>query len=196
MTKLEYPSAERNKEPILEVFRRVLPSICTVLEVASGSGQHAVFFAENLPGVTWLPTEIDEKRLASIRAWRDDSDELNLLEPIRLDVLADDWGIDPVKVVFSANMVHITPWECCLGLLEGARRHVMPSGLLIFYGPFRIAGEHTAPSNTAFDESLRERDPRWGIRDLEAIRDAAEGFVLEERVEMPANNQMLIFRRS
>ena len=196
MTKLEYPSPERNKEPILEVFRRVLPSSCTVLEVASGSGQHAVFFAENLPGITWLPTDIDEKRLASIRAWRDDSGELNLLEPIRLDVLADNWDIDEVEVVFSANMVHITPWECCIGLLDGARRHVTPGGQLILYGPFRVDGEHTAPSNATFDESLRERDPRWGIRDLEAIRDAASGFVLEERVEMPANNQVLIFRRT
>ena len=93
-------------------------------------------------------------------------------------------------------MVHITPWECCLGLLAGARRHLTPGGLLVFYGPFSIGGEHTAQSNAAFDEDLRGRDPRWGVRDLEAIRDAADGFVLQERVEMPANNQVLVFRRS
>ena len=194
--KLTHPWPERNKEPILEVFRRVLPSSGTVLEVGSGSGQHAAFFAEQLPTLSWIPSDIETENLASIREWRDETDRSNLLEPIHLDVLADDWGIDEVEVVFSANMVHITPWECCLGLLEGARRHVAPGGLLVLYGPFRIGGEHTAPSNATFDESLRKRNPKWGIRDLEAVRDTAEGFALEERVELPANNQMLIFRRN
>jgi hypothetical protein len=195
MTKLEHPSSERNKQPILDVLRRVLPPSGTVLEIAGGSGQHAVFFSEKLPGITWLSTDIDDERLASIRVWREDSSCSNLLEPRRLDVLDDDWGIGMVDVVFSANMVHITPWECCLGLLAGARRHLTPGGLLIFYGPFRVAGDHTAPSNAAFDENLRGRDPSWGVRDLDAIRDAADGLVLDERVEMPANNQMLVFRR-
>jgi len=195
-TKLEYPWPERNKGPILDVFRRVLPSNGTVLEVGSGSGQHAAFFAGQLPTWSWIPSDIEPENLASIHEWRDETDHPNLLEPIRLDVLADDWGIDPVEAVFSANMVHITPWECCLGLLEGARRHVTPGGLLVLYGPFRIGGEQTAPSNATFDESLRKRDPSWGVRDLEAVRDAAEGFDLEERVEMPANNQVLLFRRN
>ena len=195
MAKLEHPSSERNKQPILDVLRRLLPSSGTVLEIAGGSGQHAVFFSENLPGITWLPTDIDDERLASIRAWRESSNCSNLLEPKRLDVLDDDWGIGKVEVVFSANMVHITPWECCLGLVAGARRHLTPGGLLIFYGPFRIGGEHTAPSNAAFDEDLRGRDPSWGVRDLDAIRDAADGLVLEERVAMPANNQILVFRK-
>lgn len=196
MTKLEHPSSERNKQPILDVLRRVLPLRGTVLEIAGGSGQHAVFFAENLPGITWLPTDIDEEWLASIRAWRADSKCSSILEPRRLDVLDEDWDVGTVDVVFSSNMVHITPWECCLGLLAGARRHLTPGGLLVFYGPFRIGGEHTAPSNAAFDESLRGRDPRWGVRDLEAIRDAAAGLVLKERIEMPANNQMLVLRRT
>ncbi len=196
MAKLEHPSSERNKRPILDVLRRVLPASGTVLEIAGGSGQHAAFFSENLPGIEWLPTDIDEERLASIRAWREDSSGTNLLEPRRLNVLDADWEIGTVDVVFSANMVHITPWECCLGLLAGARRHLSPGGLLILYGPFGIGGEHTAPSNAAFDESLRSRDPRWGVRDLDAIRDAADGLVLEERFEMPANNQVLVFRRS
>ena len=145
--------------------------------------------------MSWIPSDIEPENLASIRKWRNETDHPNLIEPIRLDVLADDWGIDPVEVVFSANMVHITPWECCLGLLAGARRHVTPGGQLILYGPFRIGGEHTAESNATFDESLRDRDPRWGIRDLETIRDAAGGFVLEEWFEMPANNQVMIFSR-
>ena len=194
--KLTHPWPERNKEPILEVFRRVLPSSGTVLELGSGSGQHAAFFAEQLPTLSWIPSDIEPENLASISEWRNETDHPNLFEPIRLDVLADDWGIDSVEVVFSANMVHITPWKCCLGLLDGARRHVTPGGQLILYGPFRIGGEHTAESNAAFDESLRDRDPRWGVRDLEAVRDVASGFVLEERVEMPANNQVLIFRRN
>ncbi len=195
MTKLEHPSSERNKQPILDVLRRILTPGGTVLEIAGGSGQHAVYFSENLPGITWLSTDIDEERLASIRAWREDSSCSNLLEPRRLDVLEDEWNIPTVDVVFSSNMIHITPWECCLGLLAGASRHLAPGGMLIFYGPFRIAGEHTAPSNAAFDENLRGRDPSWGVRDLDDIRDAAEGFVLDERVEMPANNQILVFRR-
>lgn len=196
MTKLEHPSSERNKQPILEVLRRILPLRGTVLEIAGGSGQHAVYFAEHLPGITWLPTDVDEERLASIRAWRADSHCANLLEPRSLDVLHDDWDVGTVDVIFSSNMVHITPWKCCLGLLAGARRHLSPGGLLVFYGPFRIGGEHTAPSNADFDESLRGRDPNWGVRDLEAIRDAAAGLILEERVEMPANNQILVFRRT
>ena len=195
MIKLEHASSERNKQPILDVLSRVLPPSGTVLEIAGGSGQHAAFFSENLPGISWLSTDIDDERLASIRAWRKDSKCSNLLEPQRLDVLDDDWGTGMVDVVFSANMVHITPWECCLGLLTGARRHLDSGGLLIFYGPFRIAGEHTAPSNAAFDENLRGRDPNWGVRNLDAICDAADGFILEERIEMPANNQMLVFRR-
>lgn len=193
--KFSFPSSDRNKGPILEVLRRVLPAPGTVLEIASGSGQHAVFFAEHLPEITWVPSDIDPERLASIQAWREDSDRPNLSAPCRLNVLDDDWGIGTVDVVFSANMVHITPWKCCLGLLAGARRHLAPGGLLIFYGPFRIGGEHTAPSNLAFDDDLRSRDPNWGVRDLEAVQDAAVGFTLGERVEMPANNQMLIFRR-
>jgi len=195
MNKLEHASSERNKQPILEVLRRFLPPSGTVLEIAGGSGQHAVFFSENLPRITWLPTDIDEERLASIRAWREDSSCSNLLEPRRLDVLEDDWNIPTVDTVFSSNMIHITPWECCLGLLAGARRHLAPGGTLIFYGPFRIGGEHTAPSNVAFDKNLRGRDPSWGVRDLDAICDAADGLVLEERIEMPANNQILVFRR-
>jgi len=195
MNKLEHASSERNKQPILEVLRRFLPPSGTVLEIAGGSGQHAVFFSENLPRITWLPTDIDEERLASIRAWREDSSCSNLLEPRRLDVLEDDWNIPTVDTVFSSNMIHITPWECCLGLLAGARRHLAPGGMLIFYGPFRIGGEHTAPSNAAFDKNLRGRDPSWGVRDLDAICDAADGLVLEERIEMPANNQILVFRR-
>lgn len=195
VTKLEHPWCERNKKPILEVFRKVLSYQGTVLEVGSGSGQHAAFFSRQLPGLQWLPSDIDDENLESIRAWRAESDRPNLVEPIRLDVVSDQWPVDLVDVVFSANMVHIAPWACCLGLLAGARRHLVKDGLLIMYGPFRIGGEHTSESNKTFDRNLRDREPSWGIRDLEAIQDAAVGLKFESRFEMPANNQTLVFRR-
>lgn len=196
MTKLEHPWPERNKGPILEVFRRVLPETGTVLEIGSGSGQHAAFFAASLPGLEWVPSDIDPDNLASIRIWRAEAGLPNLTAPVVLDVLDREWGVGEIDVVFSANMIHIAPWECCRGLLAGARRHITSGGLLILYGPFRIGGAHTAASNAEFDESLRARDSRWGVRDLEAVCEEARGFDLEERIEMPANNQTLVFRRS
>jgi len=189
------PWCERNKQPILEVLRQVLPSSCTVLEVGSGSGQHGVYFAEHLPGVQWQPSDVDPVHLASICEWIAEVAPANLLPPVTLDVQWDDWGIAVVDVVFSANMLHITPWECSLGLLAGARRYLADNGLLLIYGPFRIGGEHTAVSNAEFDADLRSRNPRWGIRDLEEVCAAARGFDLEQRFPMPANNQTLVFRR-
>jgi len=193
--KLNFPSAERNKKPILDVLRGVLAEDATVLEIASGSGQHSVHFAGNLPRVTWQPSDLDPERRASIRAWRDEFKLGNLLEPLSIDVTSTDWNVGRFDAVYNSNLIHISPWECCLGLLAGARRHISPGGRLIIYGPFRIGGEHTAPSNQAFDEDLRSRDSSWGIRDLEAVERAADGLTLEERVEMPANNQTLVFRR-
>ncbi len=194
--KLILPSADRNKGPILEVLRRVLPDEATVLEISSGSGQHAAHFTEHLAGITWQPSDIDEERRASIRAWREESGLVNLLEPLPIDVTKSEWGVGLFDAVYNSNLIHITPWVCCLGLLAGARRHLGPGGALIIYGPFRIDGEHTAPSNQEFDEDLRSRNSDWGVRDLEAVQDAAGGFTLEERVEMPANNQILVFRRN
>jgi len=194
--KLNFPSADRNKEPILEVLRRVLPTKASVLEIASGSGQHAVHFAGHLSGITWLPSDMDTERRASIRAWREESELTNLLEPLHIDVTTTDWNVGQFDAIYNSNLIHITPWKCCLGLLAGSQRHIRPGGLLIIYGPFRIGGAHTAPSNQAFDDDLRSRDPNWGVRDLEAVEDAAGGFSLEERVEMPANNQILVFRRN
>jgi len=195
MTKLEHSWPNRNKRPILEVLQRVLPGEGRVLEIGSGSGQHAAFFSTELPSVEWQPSDIDPDNLASIRAWREEAARSNFLEPIRLDVLEDDWGIEAADAAFSANLIHIAPWECTAALFAGARRHLKPDGLLIIYGPFRIGGSHTADSNAEFDNDLKKRDPRWGVRDLEAVIDVAEGFELEERVEMPANNQTLVFRR-
>lgn len=194
--KLSFPSAERNKQPILDVLRRVLAGNATVLEIASGSGQHAVHFAGNLPRVTWQPSDLDPGCRLSIRAWRDEFKLPNLLEPLSIDVTSTDWNVGLFDAVYNSNLIHISPWECCLGLLAGARRHIRPGGRLIIYGPFRIGGEHTAPSNQAFDEDLRSRNPDWGVRDLDVVENAAEGLTLEERIEMPANNLILVFRKT
>ena len=192
-----WPAPERNKAPILEVLSRVFPRTGRALELASGSGQHAVFFARAFPGLSWLPTDIDDANLASIRAWVEEAELPNLEAPRLLDVCSDDWGTGQVDAVFNANMVHIAPWECCEGLLSGVGRVLSPGGIFVLYGPFRVAGAHTAASNAAFDESLRARDPRFGVRDLESVCQLAQaaGLRFRERVEMPANNQCLVFER-
>jgi SAM-dependent methyltransferase len=189
-------AAERNRGPILDVLRLVLPAHGVVLELASGTGQHVAYFAAALPGLIWLPSEADREMHDSIAAWT--AGLRNVRAPIALDATATTWPVPSLDAVYAANLVHIAPWEVCLGLLAGAGRSLAPGGLLLLYGPYRIGGEHTAPSNAAFDRQLRSSDPRWGVRDLEGVRDAAapHGLALEERVAMPANNQTLIFRRA
>jgi hypothetical protein len=196
MTKLCWPAPERNKEPILAVLTRVLPAVGTVLEIASGSGQHAVHFASHLPQLTFLPSDLDPANLESIVAWVDGAKLANLRAPRSIDVCSTDWGVGRVAAIFCANMLHIAPWHCARGLFQGASRHLEVPGVLVLYGPYRIGGRHTAPSNAAFDADLRERDASWGVRDLEAVTEAARdaGLTFDERVEMPANNQILVFR--
>lgn len=197
MTKLIWGAPERNKQPISEILSRVLPATGTLLEIASGSGQHVVHFAACLPHLTFQPSDVDPSNLASIRAWRDETRLANVLQPLDLDVRAPDWGIGSVEAIFNANMIHISPWACAIGLFQGAARHLVKNGVLVLYGPFHIDGKATAPSNAVFDADLRHRDPSWGVRDLGQVTALAEqsGLMLEERVEMPANNQMLIFRK-
>ncbi len=198
MTKLSWGAPERNKEAILAVLQRVLPASGRVLEVASGSGQHAVFFSTQLQGLTFLPSDLEAANLESIRAWREEARLPNLEAPRALDVCASDWGVGEVEAIFNANMIHITPWENAVALFDGAARHLVPSGVLVMYGPYHIEGRPTAPSNADFDVDLQRRDPRWGVRDLEAVvaLGQARELVFEERVAMPANNQMLVFRKS
>jgi hypothetical protein len=190
------PATLRNREPIREVLARELPPRGTVLEIASGSGEHAVHFARAFPHLTWQPSDASENALASIAAWRDEAQLANLGAPLALDVTAATWPITRADAMLCINMVHITPWETALALFAGAARLLAIDALLYLYGPFRFGGTFTAPSNAAFDRDLRARDPRWGVRDVDELTTAAaaRGFALQEIVDMPANNHSLVFR--
>lgn len=189
------PAAARNREPIREVLGRVLPPTGTVLTIAEGTGEHAVHFASGFPNLTWQPSDRDEAAVESIAAWCADARLPNLLPPVPLDVTHTVWPVTAADAVTCINMIHIAPWEATLGLFAGAARLLVPGALLYLYGPYRFDGQFTAPSNEAFDQSLRSRDSRWGIRDVRDLEAAATGFVLRETVTMPANNHSLIFRR-
>lgn len=195
------PASVRNREPILEVLRPRLPATGLVLEIASGSGEHAVHLARALPHLEWQPTDVDEAALASIAAWRAEAALPNLRAPLRLDVAEEPWpaelGAGSVAAIFCANMVHISPWRASEALFAGAGRLLAEGASLFTYGPYRFDGRFTAPSNEAFDQSLRSRDPSWGVRDVADLRALGErsGLVLEETIEMPANNHVLRFQR-
>jgi len=189
------PAAARNREPIREVLARVLPARGLVLELAAGSGEHAVYLAAQFPALEWQPSDVDDTALASIAAWRAEAALPNLRAPVRVDAMAAEWPVEHADALTCINMIHIAPWQAALGVFAGAERLAIP--LLYFYGPYRFGGEFTAPSNAEFDRSLRSRDPRWGVRDLRDIEAAAaeRGYQLDEVVAMPANNHSLIFRR-
>jgi SAM-dependent methyltransferase len=187
------PAADRNSAPILAVLDRVLPEVGLVLEIASGTGQHAVYMARALTGIEWQPSDPDASARASIAAWRDEAALPNLRAPIELDVCAP-WPIDRADAIVCINMLHISPWAAAEALFEGAARTLPGGGVLYTYGPYRIDGA-TAPSNDAFDQSLRARKPAWGVREVRELERIATGFVLEEIVAMPANNHSLVWRR-
>ena len=194
------PAVERNRDPILEVLRRALPATGAVLELASGTGEHAAHFATNLPHLCWQPSDADPEALESIDAWRNSANVDNLAAPLVIDAGTQDWPLpqdfSPIAVV-SINMIHISPWTAAGGLIRGAARLLEAGGVLFFYGPFKLSGRHTAPSNAAFDRSLRARNPDWGVRDLDDVTALASkcGFEHCERVAMPANNLSVIFRK-
>lgn len=194
--KLDFPATTRNREPIAEVLQRVLPE-GRILEIASGSGQHCAWFAAAMPTRTWQPSDMEPEHRASIAAWSEGL--ANVRPPLSIDVMAPGWatGIGADAIVCS-NMIHIAPWAACLGLFAGASEVVGAGGVIFLYGPFRVGGAHTAPSNEAFDQSLKSRNASWGVRDLEAVAAvaAAQGFDLRETVAMPANNLSLVFSRA
>jgi hypothetical protein len=190
------PAALRNREPIAEVLAEWLPACGLVLEVASGTGEHAVYFAERFSQVEWQPTDVHCEALASISAWRDAAGLPNLREPLLLDASANNWPIDRAVAVLSINMVHISPWASALGLVAGSARLLQRGGPLILYGPWLEDDIPTVPSNIAFDADLRARDPEWGLRRVEDFVEAArEFFELADVRQMPANNLMLLLRR-
>jgi SAM-dependent methyltransferase len=186
----------RNRDPILSVLRRILPHPGTVLELASGTGEHAVYFASALPHLLWQPSDSDELALKSIAAHREASGLPNLLAPLAIDAAAPRWPVNQADAIVAINMVHISPWRATQGLMAGAGRVLPSGGVLYLYGAYRENGEHTAPSNAAFDLDLRRRNPEWGVRDLEAVIEVANahGLILAERIPMPANNLSLVFR--
>ncbi|WP_298397951.1 DUF938 domain-containing protein [Sphingobium sp.] len=191
------PATTRNRDAIVGVLREALPSSGLMLEVASGSGEHAVHFAVSFPDLDWQPTDPDPAALASIAAWRAEADLPNLRPPLQLDASAA-WPIAHADAILCINMIHISPWEATLGLLKGAGATLPPGGLLYLYGPYMRDGVETAPSNLAFDASLKSRDPRWGLRAVEDVIAAAktEGLEFEQLIEMPANNLSLLFRKT
>ena len=192
------PSVARNSTPILAVLQRVLPTRGTVLEIGCGTGEHAVWFAGAMPGITWQPSDPDDDARKSTSSWIKFTRLKNVLAPRDIDVCSGQWSVEQTgrfDAIVSINMVHIAPWEASLGLFAGAGRVLHPGGLLLLYGPFMRNGAHNAASNAAFDAALKERNSSWGVRDitdLERVGEAA-GLILREPIEMPANNMLLVF---
>ncbi|HUD27242.1 MAG TPA: DUF938 domain-containing protein [Novosphingobium sp.] len=191
------PATARNRDPILAVLREVLPLSGRVLEIASGTGEHAVHFAAALPDLVWQPSDPDPGARSSIAAWRAHAGLANLREPIALDAASPDWPEAPFEAVVCINMVHISHWSSTEGLMAGAARVLESGRPLVLYGPFRRAGRALEPGNAAFDEDLRRRNPDWGLRSVEDVRACAldHGLVFDQLVEMPANNLVVVFRK-
>ncbi|MDZ7957721.1 MAG: DUF938 domain-containing protein [Aulosira sp. DedQUE10] len=205
----EAPATQRNREPILEVLLQVLPASGTILEIASGTGEHSVFFAPKLSPRKWLPTDANPQLLPSISAWVEHFGCDNIYPPQVLDVREPVWPVErgivsqwlhtsPIVAIVNINMIHISPWSACLGLMAGAGRILKAGGILYLYGPFKQGGEHTSQSNAAFDEYLRAQNPQWGVRNLDDVVAAAsaEYFILKQTYQMPANNLSVVFERS
>ena len=212
------PATERNRQPILEVLQKVLPDRGTVLEIASGTGEHAAFFAPQLAHLQWLPTEPQAALRDSIRGWRIAQPAANFLAPLELDVSEQPWPgeelpgekplaeesqaservkSDPITAIVNINMIHISPWAMCEYLMAGAERVLPSGGVLYLYGPFRQANVETAPGNESFDRMLRDRNPAWGLRDLETVCECAiaHSLIHLQTIPMPANNLSVVFHR-
>ena len=192
------PTAERNKGPILDVLTRVLPKQGVVLEIASGTGQHVLHFAKALSGLAWQPSDPDLELRQSIALRVEEQRLANVKRPIDLDVTRLPWPLQAADAVVCINMIHVAPWSATLALFEGAKALLPSQHVLFLYGPYRRSGQHTSKSNEQFDSDLRAQDPEWGLRDLEAVSEAAasSGFALAEVVAMPANNFSVIFKRA
>jgi SAM-dependent methyltransferase len=195
--RLEYPATLRNRDAILDVLRGVLPPSGLVLEIASGSGEHAVHFARAFPGLTFQPSDPDSAALKSIAAWAEEMGLKNIRAPLLLDAASETWPVNSADAILCINMIHIAPWGATEGLMRGAARILRTGSSLYLYGPYHQAGVATAPSNEAFDASLKSRDAEWGLRNLEdvAALAAQAGFSSPDVKQMPANNLSVVFRR-
>jgi hypothetical protein len=198
------PATQRNREPILEVLLQVLPANGTILEIASGTGEHAIFFAPQLKPRIWLPSDPNPILRDSITAWSKQFPSDNLLLPLNIDASLPTWPIEqeakpdsPIVAIVNINMIHISPWSACLGLMAGAGRILPKDGILYLYGPYKQGGKHTAPSNEAFDESLQAQNPAWGVRNLEDVVAVANthNLTLLNIYQMPANNLSVVFKK-
>jgi len=191
------PATVRNRDFILDVLRDVLPTTGVILEIASGSGEHVIHFARNLPSLVFQPSDPEPDALLSVAAWMKAAEVTNVRAPIVVDASRSPWPIASADGIICINMVHISPWDASVGLIRGAAAILPPGSPLYLYGPYKRKGFATAPSNEAFDRNLRDRNPIWGLRDLEAIAAIAlsAGFSIPDITEMPANNLSIVFRR-
>jgi hypothetical protein len=199
-------ATERNRQPILQVLLEVLPPTGTVLEIASGTGEHAAYFAPHLKPRKWIPSDPDASLRESIAAWIEYSTSENLYQPLDIDASQPVWKaekeilseINDISAIVNINMIHISKWSACLGLIAAAGRILPPGGILYLYGPYKQGGEHTAPSNAAFSEYLQEQNPEWGVRNLEDVVEVAKthNLILQKTVTMPANNLSVVFKHS
>ncbi len=191
-------ACERNREALLDVLRRVLPRQGRVIEIAAGTGMHALHFARNLPALEWVPTDPDSEARASIEAWRLDAQIENLQPAQKLDTREHPWDIGEADAILCSNMIHIAPWESAVGLFRGADRMLVESGVIVTYGPYRFPGRDAVPSNENFDASLRARNPEWGVRSIDDVTQVAQdwGFTRQETVSMPANNHSILWSRA
>ncbi len=192
------PATMRNRDAITDVLRGILPDAGNILEIASGTGEHIVHFARHFPQAIFQPSDPDPLALASIDAWREEAKQRNILPALQIDAGRADWPVAAADAILCINMVHIAPWQACIGLMQGAGDILPAGGTLYLYGPFREADRPLSPSNTDFDASLKSRNPGWGLRLVDDVRMLAErcGMVMEKRTEMPANNLSLVFRKT
>ena len=201
MTAPDYsPAADRNKQAILEVLLKFLPERGHALEIASGTGQHVAWFASGLPGWAWQPSDAQPDGFESINAWVAEQGVGNVCSPLVVDVMAPHWLPDQplFDLIYCANMLHISPWATCAALMRGSTQHLAPGGRLVTYGPYLEDGVPTSPGNLSFDQSLRERNPAWGIRRIEDVKAQAAkpGLKLLARHAMPANNLLLVWKQA
>jgi len=196
------PATERNRQPILDVLQQVIPAEGNILEIASGTGEHACFFAPYFPNQQWIPSDPDRLLRLSIEAWRQDCKSDNLQIPLDIDVSLPNWetklnnsAIATIGAIIAINLIHISPWSACQGLIAGAGKILQSGGILYLYGPYKQQGKHTAPSNETFDQSLQFRNSDWGVRNLEDVVELAEKhqLILHKIIPMPTNNLSLIF---